>query len=83
MVDRAPELVWRSPTSWLLSSSLYAVEVRGRRSGEVFQALNREIGAVFRAFETQGLNAARISPNVFTTETELDRLFRAMAALTR
>ncbi|MDH3457697.1 MAG: aminotransferase class V-fold PLP-dependent enzyme, partial [Gemmatimonadota bacterium] len=79
-VERTPGLVWRSPTTWPLSASLYAVEVEGQSSGEVFQALYRDMGAVFRAFRTQGLNTARISPNVFNSETELERLFNAMAA---
>jgi selenocysteine lyase/cysteine desulfurase len=80
IVERTPALVWRSPTTWPLAASLYAVEVEGRRSEDVFQVLNRDMGAVFRAFRTQGLNTSRISPNVFNSETELERLFNAMAA---
>ena len=80
IVERTPGLVWRSPTTWPLSASLYAVEVEGQSSADVFQVLYRDIGAVFRAFRTQRLNTARISPNVFSSEAELEQLFSAMAA---
>lgn len=68
-------MVWRSPSAWELSASLYAVEVRGRESNALFDSLYREHGLVFRPFTTLGLNTARLSPNVFTTEEELARFF--------
>ncbi len=80
IVDSTPELVWHSATNWSLSASLYSVEVRGKDSGELFRELYSENGAVFRSFNTQGLNSSRISPNVFNTKEELERLLRAMAA---
>ena len=80
IVDSTPQLTWRSPTSWSLAGSLYSIEVRGKDSGELFRELYGEVGAVFRAFNTQGLNASRVSPNVINTDAELERLLRAMAA---
>jgi len=80
IVDTTPELVWHSATKWSLSGSLYSIEVRGKDSGELFRELYGEMGAVFRSFNTQGLNSSRISPNVFSTDEELERLLSAMAA---
>lgn len=77
-----PGLVWHSPTEWPLGASLAAIEVRGVRSGELFQRLFHQAGGgfVFRAFEGETMNHARISPNVFTTDEELEALFEAMTA---
>ena len=73
--ERAGHVVWRSPTSWSLSASLYAVEIRERDSRDVFDRMYRQHGFVFRPFSTQGLNTVRVSPNVFNTETEIERFF--------
>jgi selenocysteine lyase/cysteine desulfurase len=70
-----PKAVWRSPTSWELAASLYAVEIEGTRSGDLFDDMYRNHGFVFRAFSTERFNHSRLSPNVFTTEEELSRFF--------
>jgi cysteine desulfurase/selenocysteine lyase len=80
LVDATPELVWHSPTDWSLSGSLYSIEVRGKDSTDLFRDLYGEQGTVFRPFNTQGLNSSRISPNVITTDEELERLLGLMAA---
>ena len=67
-------LIWRSPESWQLSSSVYAVEVKGQSSGELARKLFSDHGIVVRPFSTQGLNTLRISPNVFNTDAEIDRV---------
>ncbi len=73
-----PNAEWRSPEHWSLATSLFAVEIRGRDSTDVFRDLRERHGFVFRAFNTQGLNTIRISPNVYTTEEEIGRFFEAV-----
>ncbi len=73
-------VVWRSPGSWDLSASVYALEIQGRQSRAVFDKLYHDYGFVFRPFATQGLNTIRISPNVYNTEAEIERFFDALAA---
>lgn len=78
VVDEHPRLTWRSPTRWDLSAALYAIEVKGEKSQDVFQRLFRQKGFVFRPFATAGLNTLRLSPNVANTVEELDRLFEIL-----
>jgi selenocysteine lyase/cysteine desulfurase len=56
-----------------LGGSLYAVEIRDKNIADVSQWMFREHGVVFRPFRSQGLNTARISPNVFNTEDDIER----------
>ena len=77
-VESSRRLVWRSPTSWDLSAALYAIEVVGASSREVFDRLFQDHGFVFRPFSGQGLNTVRLSPNVANTPTQLDRALAEM-----
>lgn len=79
--DTSQHIIWRSPESWELGSSLYALEVRDRQSGEVFRRMYRQGGFVFRAFAALGLNTVRISPNIYTTDEEVERFFDVVASL--
>ncbi len=74
VVDAHPRLTWRSPATWELSAALWAVEVKGESSKEVFDRLFRDHGFVFRAFDLPDLDTLRISPNVANTERDVDRL---------
>jgi len=78
--ESSPGLVWRSPTTWELSSSLYLIEVAGQPTAALSDRLFAEAGVVFRAFRTQGLDAARISPNVQTTDAEIGRFLELVGA---
>jgi selenocysteine lyase/cysteine desulfurase len=71
-------IAWRSPQTWSLAASLYALEIDDSDSRAVFDRMYRENGVVFRAFRTQGLNTVRISPNVVNTEEEIDRFVEAV-----
>lgn len=82
-VDNAAHTEWRSPTSWQLSASLFAIEVRGVASTDLFTRMNREHGFVFRPFRTQGLNAVRISPNLANTDMERELFLGRSAAAAR
>lgn len=76
-VEASPRLRWRSPETWDLAGSLYAVEVDGA-AGELAGRLFQDHGVVVRPFETPGLNTLRLSPNVANTPDELDRLFELL-----
>ncbi len=73
--ERSDRVIWRSPTTWEMSASLYALEIRGVQSADLFELMYRDHGFVFRPFNTQGLNTVRISPNVYNTEDEIERFF--------
>jgi isopenicillin-N epimerase len=73
-VDAAPALAWYSPRDWDLSASLFLIGVDGRPSAELSDTLFRDHGAVFRPFRTQGIDGSRISPNVQTTDAEVERM---------
>lgn len=75
LVDRYPKARWHSPRSWELSGSLYAIEIAGMSSSELFEDLYNNHGLVFRAFELPGMSIMRVSPNLLTTGEDLDRFF--------
>jgi selenocysteine lyase/cysteine desulfurase len=77
-VEAEPGLTWRSPVEPELRSMIMAVEVRGARAPEVAPRLLEEIGGEARAFGGS-LNALRVSPNLMTTDEELDRFLEAAA----
>lgn len=78
-VDAEASLAWRSPRMWSLSSVIMAVEVVGRTAAELGPELLESEGAVVRAFGG-GLNSLRVSPNLMTSEEELDRFLDALVA---
>lgn len=76
-VDGDPLLAWRSPVEPGLSSIIMAIEVNGRAALELGARLLETHGVVVRAFGPP-LNALRVSPNVMTTDAEIDRFFMAL-----
>ena len=70
-----PKLIWRSPNDWSLAGSLFAIELQGRTSKEVFGHMFEKHGFVFRPFHTDTLESFRLSPNAMNTKAELDRFF--------
>ena len=83
VIDNHPQLQWRSPRNWELSSSIYAVEVINKKSSELSQELFKNHGIIVRPFSSQGLNTLRISPNVFDTKKDLDDLVEILLAYTK
>jgi len=79
--DESDRVTWRSPTTWEMSASLYALEIGDIASQAAFNYMYEEHGYVFRAFSTQELNTVRISPNVYNSEEEIQRFFAAAEAL--
>lgn len=65
--------VWRSPSDWELSGSLFVVELKKEQPSILSKKLFKEKGFVFRPFDQH--STIRISPNVFNTTKELDELF--------
>jgi selenocysteine lyase/cysteine desulfurase len=72
-VDASPGVRWRSPRTWDMGSCLMAVETMGAESPRVQQRLYREHGIVMRAFPGPELNTLRVSPNLMTTDAELEQ----------
>lgn len=65
--------VWRSPSDWELSGSLFVVELKKEQPSNLSKKLFEEKGFVFRPFDQH--STIRISPNVLNTTKELDELF--------
>ncbi|MHC4991801.1 MAG: aminotransferase class V-fold PLP-dependent enzyme [Planctomycetota bacterium] len=80
-VEAHAALRWRSPERFEQGASLFAIEVDGRSTAEIFQTMLEGGGFVFRAFAGETLNAIRISPNVFTSEADLDAFFDALGVM--
>lgn len=73
-VEEAPELTWRSPPDLETGGPLVAIERRGADAGRLGRWLWEEHQTVVRAFSGEPLNTIRVSPNVVTSESELDGL---------
>jgi len=72
-VDASPALEWRSPRRWDTGASLVAIGVRGKSSPGLGSLLLQDSQVILRAFGSRP-DALRVSPNVATTDAELDRL---------
>lgn len=80
-VDATPGLTWRSPRDWNVSGSLYAVGLEHGKASEVAAALFAQHQIVVRPFAAPELNSLRVSPNVFTRTSEIDRFCKLTAQL--
>ncbi|MEE8587076.1 MAG: aminotransferase class V-fold PLP-dependent enzyme, partial [Acidobacteriota bacterium] len=76
-VEESPDLVWLSPARWEMGASLYSIQLRGKASRQVFQALYSQRGMVFRAFGGSDFDAMRLSLNLFNRREEIDRFVEA------
>ena len=72
-VDGSARLEWRSPRRWEDGASLMAVHLRDREAPAVAAWLYREAGIVVRAFGGPDTNHLRVSPNIMTSDAEIDR----------
>ncbi len=79
-VDADPSLSWRSSESWELGASLIGIGFETPQANTVSVGMYEERGIVLRPFQTQGLNALRISPNTITSAAEIESLFAALDA---
>lgn len=73
LCEQNSNTVWRSPSDWELSGSLFIVELKNEQPSILSKKLFKENGFVFRPFDQH--STIRISPNVFNTTEELDELF--------
>ncbi|MDA7979662.1 MAG: aminotransferase class V-fold PLP-dependent enzyme [Pirellulales bacterium] len=78
LVEQADSLSWTSPDDWKLAGSLYSIRV-SRPAGALSRKLFNERGIVVRPFSNLGLNNLRVSPNVFTSKSEIEEFIRAVA----
>jgi isopenicillin-N epimerase len=76
-VASEPGLRWGSPTDPALASVIMAVGVRGQASSEVARRVLESQGAVVRPFGPP-LDTLRVSPNLATSEVELDAFLDAI-----
>ena len=74
-VDADASLSWQSSEEWELGASLVGIGFEGPAASALSGSLYTELGIVLRPFQTQGLNALRISPNTVTSDAEIDALF--------
>jgi selenocysteine lyase/cysteine desulfurase len=72
-VEGSGRLEWRSPRRWEDGASLVAVHVRDREAPSVARWLYRQAGVVVRPFTGDDTNHLRVSPNIMTSEDEIDR----------
>jgi selenocysteine lyase/cysteine desulfurase len=79
-VDADPSLSWRSSESWELGASLVGIGFEAPEANAVSGGMYSDRGIVLRPFQTQGLNALRVSPNTITSEAEIESLFAALEA---
>jgi selenocysteine lyase/cysteine desulfurase len=79
-VDADPSLSWRSSESWELGASLIGIGFEAPGANAVSGGMYSDRGIVLRPFQTQGLNALRVSPNTVTSEAGIESLFAALAA---
>lgn len=71
--EQSNNTVWRSPSDWELSGSLFIVELKNEKPSILSKKLFQDKGFVFRPFDQH--STIRISPNLFNTTEELDQLF--------
>lgn len=78
-VGASDSLVWRSPRDPALVTPIVAVEVRDRKSSDVFDSVYPDPGFVFRAFATDQLNTMRLSFNMMNEVREIDQFFEMVS----
>ena len=76
-VQQSSSVQWSSPESWQRSASLYAWRVKDDAS-ELAARLFRDEQIVVRAFHSDKLNHLRVSPNVISSEDQIDHLIEAI-----
>ncbi len=80
-VDATSGLVWKSPRNWDLSGSLYSIGIKHAKASDTAKVLFEKHGVVVRPFDDPQLNSLRVSPNVFTTEAEINRFCELITQL--
>jgi len=78
--DAAEGLRWQSPRDPERGGALFAVGLERESADAAFARLNETAGFVFRPFRPPDPNLVRLSPNIFNSRDELDRLFDALTS---
>ncbi len=71
-----PKTQWLSPQDPAIACAIGTIGVTGENSRALAARLFSEHGIVLRPFTSQGINALRLSPNLFNQEQELEQVFR-------
>lgn len=77
-VDASPHLRWNSPQGWELGSTIVSVGFDFQPASGLSKELFADHGIVLRPFQSKNFNAFRISPNLVTTDDEMDLLFEQL-----
>ena len=75
IVDNDKNLLWHSPNSWDLSSAIMSIEVLNKDAVELSKILESRYNIYLRPF-SKPLNALRVSPNMFNSIQEIERLLK-------
>ncbi len=73
------DVVWHSPKTDDLATSIYSLECKGKNSAELSRWLYEVHGYILRPFSGESFNALRLSPNYFNLEDEADRFFELLS----
>lgn len=69
---------FNSPNDFSVGSPVISIEIKNVDSHQLAKALFHEHQIVVRPFKIDKKNAIRISPNVYTTTSEIDRFFEVV-----
>ena len=75
-VEERDDIIWSSPEAQ--DVSLFAIEIKGKKAGEISKDLYENHGFVFRPFQSESRNTIRISMNINNTREEIDRFFEVV-----
>lgn len=78
-----PGIVFNTPRAEQRTAAIANVGVRGLAPAELARRLLAEHGIFTVAIDGAGVHGVRVTPHLFTTPAELDRLVDALAAITR
>jgi len=79
-VDGSSHLRWNSPQAWELGSTIVSVGFDFQPAVALSTDLFADSGIVLRPFQSEQFNAFRVSPNMVTTDNEVDLLFDQLEA---
>ncbi len=73
LVGNTAGLSWNSPDNWEMGASLYSIRV-SQPASELAQKLFQDNGFVLRPFTNLGLNNLRVSPNIYSSKAQIEKL---------
>ena len=80
-VAKIDSLQFNSPIDNELASAVVSISLQQANAGEVAKRLFEKHQVVVRPFKAKNINAIRVSPNVYTTFEEIDKLLEILKAI--